>query len=377
MLAIAKGHVIRHCIIVEYIDSNEGNYLDVMKRLLKDCNIQNIYILRLYLYQSEINKCNFHRIIYVLLKNEYYIWRFNRRYFDGRLFGGGYVFVTQFMCPLLTMQTSKDIKVKIMEHSALDSMKRLYQCENKTKEYFWKKPQILRHLKRPWETLASVKRKVLLSTILWLYPNTYNLLFEKNGYALMKIKGDTYEYVDLCGADYKWNLSPVGDDIAKCKNGVILMVNHSRVFEDVPDFYTELKQVNINELYIRFAKDYVERDENIILQPHPSMFQKMKAHEVRGVLTSIKSELAANGYKKCYEMQQLFSDSVDGIPAELLINLLNVKKLIGTCSSLQVNIASHMGINVRVIADCKNINIYKKRWDEIPAIYKKNIEFYF
>lgn len=344
---VAKNSIIHNLVIVSYKDYTSINSKRMLINILKYTNIKHLYELDLWLYQVRYNRNQFKKMCYEVMENKKYISEFNKKNFNGELFSGKYEFICEEFSPLTTLTYSAKLKYRIIDHNVLSAIERV--------------------VGRGGEISLYSLCKWIKEKIFW----RYSLPYMACGYALMKVEGDTYNFIDYRNFEYQYDYNIKFYEIEN-KNS-ILLIDHPYMYNDIPEFYDDLKKVDYVEMYSYFARKYLTKSENIILKLHPFVSEKLDAEQLCDYINNIKNRLNKEGYVNCYMLEELITPG--DFCVEVYFDILKPSKVIGTYSSVFCVGSSLENCDIEFIVDCHNIGVLRRKILSAPDVVRKNIKF--
>lgn len=154
---------------------------------------------------------------------------------------------------------------------------------------------------------------------------------KKNGFTLCKMKNDTFTHIDATKYEIpqvlKEKLNGVIEFVDKYQKRTLILPTSNWHNKDGVDGNTSI----YDELNIKMCEDSCLKDELLILKFHPSL------RMAKNINITLIDKLEERGYKVLILDSLLPEELQYYLPAEIFINILNIKKIVTEESSVLFN----------------------------------------
>lgn len=354
------------CIIETYIDYTDKKYVDLIQGILKNTAVKKIYTLKCYLYQKELYKHDFFKLIREIRYNRKIIDEFNKKNFQGKLFQGEYKFISERLSPLLSLSNYPLENVSLIDHSPLDILERL-NLEQIEGIYRESNTSYIANLKKMYNKIASELINIILKHK-YLYTSIFSA---PNGFTWIKVPGDSFKILDYREFSIKKEAFLENEYLNQPKT--LFLVDPKEIYK-TGQIFSDLKDVDYIDKQIEILKKNATTHEFIVCKYHQFTSEVFSEKEIFLFRETVKYKLESSGYRMCFWDELILDEDVKMFPAEVVLIPLNITKLICIHSSLTWTAAQCP--NIEVISDCSNIPYFNKRMQLLKKVLPCNFKVY-
>lgn len=367
MMLIGEGREIENCILVSYIGYADGQYTENVLNILNTIQIKNLFRIDLYLHNLSIDKGNYFKSIIQIIINKYRISKFNKKYYEGKLYSKYYSFITQIDNPLITLSFVKEEKILMLEHSPTDSRARLLKSKNldilETKKSTLNFISVLNFFRK-------IPKAIFIRMLYFIFPMHRKMPLINRGFSWIPHEDNFYllDYKNF-NANNGFKLKSIVNDWIE-RDVTVLLVDHQSEYATAT-YFNEMKSVDFVEMYVDIVKRNVKRNEILLCKLHPYIVQNLPGYKIKEYQDELQFALHSQGYVNTFFLSDLLCEKWQHlVPVELIIVQLGVSKIIALYSSTLL-IAAQWG-GIRLISACsqfpgldaerrkdKNLNIFK------------------
>lgn len=372
LLLLSQGRLVENCILVKYIDYSDGKYAQIIKKLLDEVKIKNLYPINLYLHNVSMNKGSVFQTVKQIVLNKIVIRKFDLEKFQGSLFKNSYNFVTQINSPLLTLGKYDINKIYLMEHAPADSRNRIRRLKNiiikndgKTK--YQKFISYMHGGAGKWYSIYKIiKIKTIDKIVNTLFPYTSALQYLDKGFSWIDY-GDDFHLLDYRNLKLNFDfLMPEKKFNEEYKT--LVMIEHKDAFKNIKHLHNEMKEIDFVEMYADILQKHISINEAIVCKFHPYILQNSNKLEIRNYSESMRARFLISGYRKVVFFDEIYDDELISLmPVEMFIKPLKINKIVGLYSSTMVIVQDWDEMSV--ISDCSWIKGFKHMRDGDKEIF--------
>lgn len=358
MAILAKGHIVKYCIIVNYIDYTSSVQQEIIRRVIKTTKIQNLFSINLYLPRIQLNKGNRFECWKQMQFDRHAINTFDKKFFDGKLFCKKMNFVVSSLSPFISLSKYEKRYIYIMEHAPADSVHRIEDKLFQT-EHVEKSSSSFQWWKNGWKYLKHMDSIFFNLMIKILYPYFFSLYKIEQGFTWVEKVDDSYMFIDPREYPLEVEFSPFKDELNNVKKTLLLVTTAPQAFKDDPiDLAEQGQQIDYPNMYLQIANKSIKKEEFVVFKLHPFLAETMGNEDLEAFANSIMILLRKHGYINVVNFESFFLDTYEAkMPVEIFLKALNINKIVGDFSST-MEIVQDWG-DIEIFSDLRFMKIFE------------------